>query len=254
MRATLRGRVIAHTLMALGALAALVVGEWVTAAVVVVFMRAGDYAERFTTEQARESVRSLTPYGTANGPRRARRRLGRNSRRRGPARRCRASPAPANGCRWTARCWKGTPPIDQAAITGESMPVEAAPGTDVYAATVATLGTLRIRATSVGRETTFGRVIKMVEEAEAQRGPVQRVADRFSAYYLPVVALIAAATYLFSRDLMATVAVMVVGLLVRLRPSLRPSPSSLRSGRRRGAACSSKAGATSKPSTGPTSC
>ncbi|NBC19309.1 MAG: cadmium-translocating P-type ATPase, partial [Bacteroidetes bacterium] len=104
----------------------------------------------------------------------------------------------------------GRATINQAAITGESMPVEATPGTEVFAATIAEGGSLRVEATAVGRDSTFGRVIQMVEEAEAHRGEVQRVADRFSTYYLPVVALIAALTYAFSQDLMATVAVMVV--------------------------------------------
>ena len=209
VRAALQGRVIAHTLMAVGALAALLAGEWVTAAIVVFFMRTGDYAERFTTERARESVRSLTRMA----PRTARVERGGDVQeipaddvRPGDVVRVRPGErVPVDG-----EVIEGHATIDQAAITGESMPVEALPGTDVYAATIATLGTLRIRATSIGRDTTFGRVIRMVEEAEGQRGAVQRLADRFSAYYLPVVALIAAATYLASRDLMATVAVMVV--------------------------------------------
>src|SRR5204863_734219 len=58
--------------------------------------------------------------------------------------------------------------------------------------------------------TTFGRVIKLVEEAESQRADVQRVADRFSAYYLPVVAGIAALTFLLRRDPLATAAMLVV--------------------------------------------
>jgi P-type Cu+ transporter len=57
----------------------------------------------------------------------------------------------------------------------------------VFAATRARLGGLRIRATHVAEDTTFGRIVKMVEEAEAHRAEVQRLADRFSAYYLPVV-------------------------------------------------------------------
>lgn len=60
VRATFRGQVISHTLMSIGAFAALAVGQWATAVVVVFFMRVGDYAERFTTERARRAVKNLT--------------------------------------------------------------------------------------------------------------------------------------------------------------------------------------------------
>ena len=104
----------------------------------------------------------------------------------------------------------GQATVDQAAITGESMPVEAGPGSRVYAATFARLGHLRVRVTHAGADTTFGRVVKLVEEAEANRGDIQRAADRFSAYYLPVVLGIAALTFLLRRDPLATAAVLVV--------------------------------------------
>jgi Cd2+/Zn2+-exporting ATPase/Cu+-exporting ATPase len=90
------------------------------------------------------------------------------------------------------------------------MPVEAGPGTKVFAATLARLGSLRVRTTHVGADTTFGRVIRMVEEAETHRADVQRLADKFSAYYLPVVAGVAALTFLIRRDPLATAAVLVV--------------------------------------------
>src|SRR6266508_1373668 len=60
VQASLRGKVISHTLMSIGALAALAVGQWATAVVVVFFMRVGDYAEHFTTERARRAVKNLT--------------------------------------------------------------------------------------------------------------------------------------------------------------------------------------------------
>jgi len=80
----------------------------------------------------------------------------------------------------------------------------------VFAATIARLGSLRVRVTHVGADTTFGRVIKLVEEAEAHRADVQRIADTFSAYYLPVVAAIAALTFLIRSDPLSTAAVLVV--------------------------------------------
>ncbi len=104
----------------------------------------------------------------------------------------------------------GQATVDQAAITGEGMPVEAGPGSQVYAATYARLGHLRIRATHVGADTTFGKVIRLVEEAEAHRADVQRIADRFSAWFLPIVAAIAALTLIISRDPLATASVLVV--------------------------------------------
>jgi len=90
------------------------------------------------------------------------------------------------------------------------MPVEAGPGSAVFAATTATLGSLRVRTMAAGPDTTFARVIALVEEAEANKAEVQRLADRFSAYFLPLVALIAVLTLALRRDPMAVVAVLVV--------------------------------------------
>ncbi len=180
VRATLKGQVISHTLMTLGVLAAIAVGEWATAAVVVFFMRVGDYAEAFTTERARRAVKDLA----AMAPQTAR------VERDGveyeipiaevqPGEMVVVRPGekiPVDG-----EVVGGRATVDQAAITGESMPAEAGPGAKVFAVSLARLGSLRVRATHVGPDTTFGRVIKMVEEAEARRADVQRIADRFSA-------------------------------------------------------------------------
>ena len=104
----------------------------------------------------------------------------------------------------------GQATVDQAAITGESLPVEAGPGSRVYAATFARLGHLRVRVTHAGADSTYGRVVQQVEEAEANRADIQRTADRFSTYFLPIVLGIAALTFLLSRDPLATAAVLVV--------------------------------------------
>lgn len=208
-RATWNRTVIAHTLMTVGVVAALLVGEWVTALVIVIFMRVGDYVEHFTTDRARGSVRSLMDQA----PQTARvERAG--SEEEVPVGAVQAGDIvvvrPGEKIPVDGEIVGGQATIDQAAITGESMPVEAAEGDPVYAATIAQGGHLRIRAEQADEDTTFGRVIRMVEEAEAHQGTTQRWADQFSAYYLPVVGGIAGLTYLLGGSVMATVAVLVV--------------------------------------------
>jgi len=105
---------------------------------------------------------------------------------------------------------EGTATLDTSALTGESMPAEVGPGDAVLAASLIRQGYLRLKATRTGAATTFGRILHLVQAAEANRGNTERLADRFSAYYLPVVAAVALGTYLLRGDVMATVAVLVV--------------------------------------------
>lgn len=208
-RSALRLEVTSHTLMSVGAVAALVTGQWATAAIVVFFMRIGVFAERFTSEKARQLLKGLT----ALAPQKAR-------VLRGGEEIEVTIEAVAVGDTVIVRPGERVPvdgiviegqaTLDQAAITGESMPVEAEAGDKVFAATLAKLGHLKLEAERIGRDTTFGRTIKLVEEAEANRGEVQRVADKFSGYYLPVVATIAILTYLLSGNVLSVVAVLVV--------------------------------------------
>jgi len=209
IRASLKRQITSHTLMTAGVLAALAVGQWATAAVVVFFMRVGDYAESFTTEHARRAVKDLT----AMAPQMAR--VERDGAERDvPIGEVQVGDTvivrPGDKIPVDGEVIAGHATLDQATITGEPMPVEVGSGGKVFAATLARLGSLRVRATHVGPDTTFGRVIKMVEEAEAHRADVQRVADKFSAYYLPIVAGIAALTFLVRHDPLATAAVLVV--------------------------------------------
>ncbi len=209
VRAARKRQIISHTLMTLGVIAALAVGEWVTAAIVVIFMRVGEYVENFTTESARRAVKELT----AIAPQTARVERG------GKEIEVRVGEIgigeitvvrPGEKIPVDGEVMSGQATIDQAAITGESMPVEVSTGSHVFAATIARLGSLRVRTVRVGADTTFGRIVKLVEEAEANRADVQRFADKFSAYYLPIVAGIAALTFLISRNPLSTAAVLVV--------------------------------------------
>ncbi|MHB8087663.1 MAG: heavy metal translocating P-type ATPase [Anaerolineaceae bacterium] len=209
IQATFRRQVISHTLMTVGVIAALVVGQWATAVVVVFFMRVGEYTEKFTTDRARKAVRDLT----AMAPQTAR--VERNgSELEIPVSEVSIGETvivrPGENIPVDGEVIQGQATINQATITGESMPVEVAQGNHVYAATIALLGSLRIRTESIGPDTTFGKVVRMVEEAEGNRADIQRIGDRFSGYYLPVVAVIALLTFVISRNPLATAAVLLV--------------------------------------------
>lgn len=209
LKAAARRQVISHTLMSLGVFAALAVGQWPTAVVIVFFMRVGDYAEHFTTERSRRAVKRLT----ALAPQTARVEQS-GTEAVIPISEVQVGATvivrPGESIPVDGEVLSGQATINQAAITGESLPVEVSEGSHVFAATLAQLGSIRVQVTHVGAETTFGRVITMVEEAEAHRAPVQRIADRFSAYFLPVVATIALVTLLVSRNPLSAAAVLVV--------------------------------------------
>ena len=88
----------------------------------------------------------------------------------------------------------GTSAVDQSALTGESVPVEVGPGDPVVGATVNASGRLVVRATKVGQDTALAQIAKLVTEAQSGKAPVQRLADRVSAVFVPVVLALAVGT------------------------------------------------------------
>ncbi len=100
--------------------------------------------------------------------------------------------------------------VDQAAITGESLPVERVVGAAVYAGTINQSGTLEVRTERLGRDTAFGKIIEAVETAERSRAPIQKTADRLSAYIVYFAIACAAVTFAVTHDARATIAVVIV--------------------------------------------
>lgn len=90
---------------------------------------------------------------------------------------------------------EGTSAVDESMLTGESLPVDKAAGDRVFAGTVNGFGSLMIRAARVGAETSLARIIRLVEEAQGSKAPVQRLADRVAAVFVPVVCGIAVVTF-----------------------------------------------------------
>ena len=105
----------------------------------------------------------------------------------------------------------GSGTANEASITGESMPLGKKPGDPVYAGTILENGTIRIKAEKVGDETTFGKIIELVEEAQDSKSQAERLIDRFSKYYTPVVLFLAIIVGLISQDLELAVTILVLG-------------------------------------------
>ncbi|MBX6754668.1 MAG: copper-translocating P-type ATPase [Thermorudis peleae] len=90
---------------------------------------------------------------------------------------------------------EGRSAVDESAMTGESIPVEKAPGSQVLGGTVNTTGTFTLRATRVGAETTLAQIIRLVRQAQGSKAPIQSLADRVASVFVPVVMAVAAVTF-----------------------------------------------------------
>lgn len=91
---------------------------------------------------------------------------------------------------------KGHSAIDESMITGESIPVEKGPGDQVVGATINKHGAFEFKATKIGADTTLAKIIKLIDEAQGKKAPIQRFADKVSAYFVPIVIIIALITFL----------------------------------------------------------
>src|SRR6266576_3112966 len=100
--------------------------------------------------------------------------------------------------------------VDQATITGESMPAEKIRGTSVYAGTINQSGALEIQVDRMGRDTTFGKIIDAVERAEKSRAPIQGIADRLAGYLVYFALGAAALTFVITDNMRSTISVVIV--------------------------------------------
>ncbi len=105
---------------------------------------------------------------------------------------------------------RGSSYVDESSITGESLPVEKFDGHRVYAGTINQSGVLDVNATSVGKNTAFGKIIEAIEEAEKSKAPIHRVADRLAAYLVYFALAGAAITFLYSHNIVSAISALIV--------------------------------------------
>lgn len=101
--------------------------------------------------------------------------------------------------------------VNEASITGEPLPAKKMKGAQVFAGTILENGTLRMEAERIGEDTTFGRIIELVEEAQDSKSEAERFIDSFSKYYTPAVLLISLIVYLFTKNLELAITILVLG-------------------------------------------
>jgi Cd2+/Zn2+-exporting ATPase/Cu+-exporting ATPase len=195
--------------MTIALVAALVIGEFFTALVITLFVLVAEILEGLTVRRGRTAIRDLLDLM----PRTA------LVRRTGgvqevPVDRLHVgelvlvnpgSSIPVDGVVVTGHSF-----VDQASISGESIPVEKVAGAVVYAGTLNQSGALDVRAEKLGRDTSFGKIVEAVEQAERSRAPIQKTADRLAGYIVYFAMACAAFTLVITHDVRSTISVIIV--------------------------------------------
>jgi len=180
-----------NVLMLVAVAGAMVLGQWSEAATVIFLFALAQRLETRSMERARHAIRGLMELTPGEAL----------ARRNGIEQRVRVEELvvgetivvrPGERIPLDGRVVAGASQVDQAPITGESLPVDKAAGAEVFAGTINGTGALDVRVTRVGRDTTLGRIISLVEVAQAQRAPAQAFVERFARYYTPAVIVLAA--------------------------------------------------------------
>ncbi len=195
--------------MTIAILAALAIGQFFTALIIVLFVLIAEVLEGLTVQRGRTAIRellNLLPNEVTV------RRNGRAEQRSTESIRTGEIIEVNPGARIPVDgdVVGGNSFVDQATITGESLPVEKLPGTSVFAGTVNQSGALEIRVTWIGRDTAFGRILNAVEEAERSRAPIQKTADRLAGYLVWFALGCAVLTFIITRNLTSTISVIIV--------------------------------------------
>ena len=195
--------------MSIAIIAAAAISEFFTALVITLFVLVAEVLENMTVSRGRRAIRDLLDFlprsvtvRRADGVHEA------------SAAELRAGDSvlvnPGGAVPVDGVVISGHSFVDQSRITGESMPVEKLLGAVVYAGTINQSGALEIRTERVGRDTSYGKIIEAVENAERSRAPVQQLADRLAGYLVYFALGAAALTFFITHDIRSTISVVIV--------------------------------------------
>ena len=195
--------------MTIALIAALCIGQFFTALVIAFFVLFAELLEGLTVGGGRKAIRELID----SLPRSVTVRRGSEERELSTHEIARGEtiiikPGERISCDGVVS--KGSSFVDQASITGESLPSEKTEGSSVFAGTINKNGVLEVKVERIGRDTTFGKIIDVIEEAEKSKAPVQRVADKLAAALVYFAFGAAVLTFVVTRNIVSTIAVIIV--------------------------------------------
>ncbi len=209
---SLRVRVVSiDVLVTLAVAGALVIGNYEESAIVTFLFLFGDFLEQRTLDKTRSAIRELTEMA----PESALKQMADGGFSEVPVEEVDAgdvlmvktgAKVPVDG----TVLW-GEAYVNEASITGEAVPASKQKDSQVYAGTIIDNGTLRIRADRVGEDTTFARIIELVEEAQDAKSEAERFIDRFSKWYTPAVLALGAVVWLISGNMELAITILVLG-------------------------------------------
>src|SRR5216684_2584300 len=195
-----RGVLSINELVGIAVLASFASGDYKTAGVVAFFMLMGEIIETRTAEGARQSIESLiklTPTKARRLTAKGEEEVAAKDLAVGDVIRIR----PGDNVAADGVIVTGQGSFNQANITGESLPVDKKPGDEVFAGTQNLTGVLEIKVSRAGQDTTLGRVRELILAAEKTKLPIMRIVDQYMVYYTPLVLVIAALVWAFTRKL-----------------------------------------------------
>lgn len=200
-------------LVSIAVISALFIGEYSEAGIVIWLFSLGDLLEEATLAKSRQSIKDLvnlapkTALKITDLDRKTSEEVDVDEVEVGDLLLVKTgSQVPVDGS-----VYQGDGHVNEASITGESKPSHKEVGTPVYASTSLESGTLIVQAEKVGEDTTFGRLIELVEEAQDSKTKVQKLIDRFSQYYTPFVLLLALVVGFFTKDVRLATTILVLG-------------------------------------------
>ena len=205
----IKGQVYMNELVALAILAAMAGGDFQTAGIIAFFLLATIIIESRTASGAQRSIEELVKLTPSTA-----RKIVNGKEVEVQALELKVgdiiSVRPGENFPVDGRVIKGESAVNQASITGESLPQDKSPGDDVFAGTQNLTGQMEMEVTKVGEDTTLGKVKDMILAAESSRTPIVRIIDRYAGYYTPTILMLAGVTWSFTQSMDRVITLMVI--------------------------------------------